>query len=87
MFHTNTHDERLQQTREKYLARKDIHQYMNCGYGDEEWDFVKLGRLVKYYGLPEVEISPIKRLQIEFGASPFGVYWRSFKHKMRLKVS
>jgi hypothetical protein len=82
VFHTNTHDERLQQTREKYLAREGIEKFMNLGFSDEVPDPAKAA----YYGLPPEKISLMKRIQIAFGASMLGPSWRALKKSILLNV-
>lgn len=74
VFHTNTHDVRLMETRQKYLARQGIKKFINLGYSDEP----PIPSKALYYGLPP-EIGPIKKLQIAFGESPVGPAWRSLK--------
>jgi hypothetical protein len=78
VFHTNTHEERLKKTREKYLARKDIERFMNAGFSNEE---PRPDRAI-YYGQPPIGI--IKRLRIMFGRSLVGPYWRQLKQKLTL---
>ncbi len=78
VFHTNTHEERLKKTREKYLARKDIERFMNAGFSNEE---PRPDRAI-YYGQPPIGI--IKRLRIMFGRSPVGPYWQQLKQKLTL---
>jgi hypothetical protein len=78
VFHTNTHEERLKKTREKYLARKDIERFMNAGFSNEER---RPDRAI-YYGQPPIGI--IKRLRIMFGRSPVGPYWQQLKQKLTL---
>jgi hypothetical protein len=80
VFHTNTLGERLKKTREKYFARKDIKRFMNVGFSDEEPNPAK----AIYYGKPPVPI--VKSLQIMFGASPLGPYWRELKKKLKKDV-
>jgi hypothetical protein len=79
VFHTNTHDELLQETRRKYLAREGIEKYLNTGYSSEE----PIPSKALYYGLPPIRISPIKQVQIAFGESPLGPYWRQIKSWFR----
>ncbi len=78
VFHTNTHEERLKKTREKYLARKDIERFMNAGFSNEE---PRPDRAI-YYGQPPIGI--IKRLRIMFGRSLVGPYWQQLKQKLTL---
>lgn len=78
VFHTNTHEALLKETREKYLAREDIERFMNIGFSDEEPDPAK----ALYYGLPPEKISLIKRLRIAVGSSQLGPYWRLLKQKL-----
>jgi glycosyltransferase involved in cell wall biosynthesis len=75
VFHTNTHEELLKETREKYIARQDIEKFLNIGYSDKEPDYSK----AIHYGLPAEKIHPVKRVMILFGKSPLGPYWRNFK--------
>jgi len=79
VFHTNTNEERLKKTREKYLARKDIERFMNVGFSDDEPNPTK----AIYYGQPPIGM--IKKLRIMFGKSPLGLYWRELKQRLRLK--
>ena len=78
VFHTNTHEERLQKIREKYLARQDIEQFMNAGFSAAE----PIPDKAIYYGQPPIRISLVKKLQIAFGQSPAGLYWRQLKQKL-----
>lgn len=75
VFHTNTHEERLQQVREQYFAREDVERFMNLGFSDAEPDPSK----ALYYGLPPENSGLMKQLQIAIGKSPIGPYWRSLK--------
>ncbi len=81
VFHTNTHEERLKKTREKYLARRDIKRYMNAGYSDAE----PVPNKWVYYGeSPLVRLSKqLQTLQIAFGRSPMGPSWRQLKRWFR----
>lgn len=85
VFHTNTHEEQLQRTREKYLARHNIERYMNVGFSDEE----PVPAKAMYYGLPPARVSLLKRLQIAIGESQMGPYWRHMKQflSQRLRAS
>lgn len=78
VFHTNTHEERLKQAREKYLARKDIKRFMNAGFSDAE----QIPSKALYYGQPPVKIGIVKKLRIAFGQSPAGVYWQRLKQRL-----
>lgn len=78
VFHTNTHEERLQKVREKYLDREDIARFMNIGFSDEKPDPAK----ALYYGQPLVKVSLVKQLRILFGQSPAGEQWRQLKQKL-----
>ena len=78
VFHTNTHEERLQKIREKYLARQDIERFMNAGFSAAE----PIPDKAMYYGQPPIRISLVKKLQIAFGQSPAGLYWRQLKQKL-----
>jgi hypothetical protein len=78
VFHTNTHEERLQKIREKYLDRQDITRYMNIGFSDEKPDPAK----ALYYGQPPVKVSLVKQLRVLFGQSPAGEQWRQLKQKL-----
>ncbi len=81
VFHTNTHDQRLKKTREKYLARRDINRYMNAGYSDAE----PVPNRWLYYGeSPLARLSKqLQTLQVAFGRSPAGPYWRQLKRWFR----
>lgn len=81
VFHTNTHEERLQKTREKYLARQDIEQFLNIGFSAEE----PIPAKALYYGQPPVRTNIVKKVRIIWGQSPAGVYWRQFKQKLKAK--
>jgi hypothetical protein len=70
VFHTNTHEERLKQVREKYHARKDIERYMNVGFSDK----VPVPSEARYYGQPSV--GKVKQLRIALGRSPLAVCWQ-----------
>lgn len=63
VFHTNLHEERLQQTRDKYLAREDIERFMNVGFSDAK----RIPDNAIYYG--QVLASIIKKLQLAFEKS------------------
>lgn len=76
VFHTNTHEERLKNVREKYIARKDIKRYMNAGYSDAE----PIPSNAVYYGQPQPGL--IKKLRVAFGQSPFGQAWRGLKQTL-----
>jgi hypothetical protein len=76
VFHTNIHGEQLKQTREKYLARHKIGRFINVGYSDAEPDPAS----AMYYGKPPIGL--LKRLQIAFGKSSIGPYWRSLKEQL-----
>jgi len=78
VFHTNTHEERLKQVREKYLAREDIERFMNTGYSDKEPNPAK----ALYYGLPPEKVGLMKKVKIAFGQSAFGPHWRLLKKKL-----
>jgi hypothetical protein len=80
VFHTNTHEERLQEVREKYLERKGIERYMNVGFSDATPDPAK----ASYYGHPPIGLT--KQLRILFGQSQLGAYWRSLKQRLVLKT-
>jgi hypothetical protein len=77
VFHTNTHEEVLKKAREKYLARKDIKRFMNVGFSDAEPDPAN----ALYYGKPS-SMGIVKRLQVAFGKSPVGPYWRELKQRL-----
>lgn len=78
VFHTNTHEERLQKIREKYLARQDIEQFMNAGFSAAE----PIPDKAMYYGQPPIRIGLVKKLRITFGQSSVGLYWRQLKQKL-----
>jgi len=80
VFHTNTHEERLQKTRDKYLARKDIKRFMNAGLLSEE---KPIHERIIYYGQPQIGI--VKKLRIIFGQSSVGSYWRWLRQRLVLK--
>jgi hypothetical protein len=78
VFHTNTHEERLKKTREKYLARTNIKQFMNAGFAfEDKADPFPAGM---YYGQPPMSF--IKKLRISLGKSPIGPSWRWFKQQV-----
>lgn len=79
VFHTNTHEERLQKTRQKYLKREGIERFMNVGFSDAE----RIPAQAVYYGQPQMGI--MKKLRIMFGKSPVGSYWRQFKQRLALQ--
>lgn len=81
VFHTNSHGERLQKTRDKYLARQDIKRFMNVGFSDEE----PIPANALYYGKPPIGI--MKKLRIAFGKSLVGPYWREFKERFLSRAS
>ncbi len=76
VFHTNTYEERLKKTRDKYLARKDIKRFMNAGFSDDEPNPTK----AIYYGQSPVGI--VKKIRIIFGQSLAGSYWRWLKQRL-----
>jgi hypothetical protein len=78
VFHTNTHEARLKQTREKYLERQDIERFMNIGYSDDE----PIPSQALYYGQPHDKIGFMKQWRILFGQTPAGFYWRQLKQKL-----
>jgi len=73
VFHTNVHGERLQKTREKYLARQNIKPYLNIGNSSNQ----PMASQLRYYGQPSVGL--LKKIQIWFGNSLLGIPWRSLK--------
>jgi len=77
VFHTNTKDELLKKTREKYLNRKDINRFMNAGFSSEE----RFPDRAIYYG--QRPIGLIKKLRIFFGKSFAGPYWRRLKKSLK----
>lgn len=81
IFHTNTHEERLKKTREKYLDRKDIKRYMNQGLSEKKVNYALLSEY--YYGQAPINI--IKKLRILFGQSQLGLYWRRLKERLSFK--
>jgi hypothetical protein len=76
VFHTNTHGEVLKKVREKYRARKNIKRFMNAGYSDAE----PIPAKAVYYGKPPLPL--MKRIQIAFGESAIGPYWRQLKQSI-----
>lgn len=76
VFHTNLHEERLQQARLKYLARKGISRYINLGYSDAD----PIPSKALYYGQKQMGL--VKRLRVLFGQSQLGSYWRSAKQRL-----
>ena len=78
VFHTNTHEERLKKTREKYLLRKDVKQFMNAGFAfeDEAAPFPP----GMYYG--QLPMNFFKKLRISLGKSPIGPSWRWLKQQV-----
>jgi hypothetical protein len=81
VFHTNTHAERLQKTREKYLARKDIKRFMNAGFSDRERN---PATAVYYDAKPPAGL--VKKMRMKFGKTKAGYYWRWLKQKLIFKV-
>lgn len=73
VFHTNVHEERLQKVRDKYLARDGIGEFINIGNSNEIPDPAR----GKYYGMPSESL--IRQIQIGFGKSILGPYWRFIK--------
>ena len=69
----NVHEERLQKVRDKYLARDGIREFINIGNSDEIPDPAR----AKYYGMPSESL--IRQIQIGFGKSILGSYWRFIK--------
>ncbi|XGV98648.1 MAG: hypothetical protein ACAF41_06850 [Leptolyngbya sp. BL-A-14] len=79
VFHTNVHDAQLKAAREQYVARKNITKYMNAGLSEEIPDPSK----ALYYGQPPDSL--LRQLQIAFGESKIGPYWRSIKRQITQK--
>jgi hypothetical protein len=79
VFHTNVHNERLRETREKYLKRQGIEKYMDSGNSLE----TRMPSKALHYGKPPRSLT--RRLQIAAGASFLGPYWRSFKEGIARK--
>lgn len=73
IFHTNVHEERLKKVRDKYLARDGIREFINIGNSNEVPDPAR----AKYYGMPSESL--IRQIQIGFGRSILGSYWRFIK--------
>jgi hypothetical protein len=61
VFHVNVWGKQLRNVRERYLARKNIHPYLNTGMPEKKrfypWD--------RYYGYPKPSL--LKRMRIWFG--------------------
>lgn len=84
VFHTNVHDEKLKQTRDRYLARKDISRFMNAGLPPEELAPDK----ALYYGQPHPGLTwRWRRFRVAFGNSALGSQWRSLKQLSRRQVA
>jgi hypothetical protein len=77
VFHTNVHEEQLRLVRDRYQARQDIAKYMNLGYSSEP----PIPQNVLYYGQVPKRLGWVKRMQIAFGQSPLGGYWRQLKQQ------
>lgn len=77
VFHTNTHEERLKKTRERYLTRRDVKYYINAGFSDTE----PVPNKWIYYGEPLLSTMSkhLQTLQVAFGRSHLGPYWRYLK--------
>jgi hypothetical protein len=60
IFHTNAHEEKLIQVREKFLARDGLKKYMNPALSNDPSFFA-------YYGSPIMESSLLKKAQINYG--------------------
>lgn len=73
IFHTNVHEECLKQTRDKYLERHGIEEFIDIGNSNEVPDPSK----AKYYGMPPESLA--RQIRIIFGKSILGSYWRSIK--------
>jgi hypothetical protein len=80
VFHTNTHEQRLKQVREKYRARKNVERFMNVGFSDA----APIPAKALYYGYPTTSV--VKQLRVEFGESQFGPYWRSLKQRLSVRA-
>ena len=78
VFHTNVHEEKLKQARERYLARQDIEQFMNVGFSDEE----PRPERALYYGKPPEKMRLFRKWQVVFGQSPAGPTWRWLKQRV-----
>lgn len=83
VFHTNVHNEQLKQTRDRYLARKDIARFMNGGLPLAEFAPDK----ALYYGQPHPSSYYWRNLRVAFGNSALGSRWRSLKQQLQPKLS
>jgi hypothetical protein len=86
VFHTNTHEMRLKETRARYRARKGIDRYMNLGLETADRRPGKPPHSAKalYYGQSRVR-QMIKNVRIDLGATPLGPPWRAIKARIASK--
>ncbi len=75
IFHTNTHETLLEETRKKYLAREGIEPYIDLGGSDAEPN----PAMAMYYGQTPPSIGLIKQIRIAFGKTVLGEKWRWLK--------
>jgi hypothetical protein len=75
VFHTNAVGKELLEVREKYFARENIDPYLNPCLSDDISKFV-------YYGKPIERASAVKRVQMAFGKTQAGAYWRNLKQRI-----
>lgn len=75
VFHTNAQDEYLQEVRNKYLAREDIENFMNPCLTSDISQFL-------YYGKSSVKSGMFKKIQMAFGNTKAGSYWRQIKKSL-----
>jgi hypothetical protein len=76
VFHTNAQDEYLQEVRNKYLAREEIKTFMNPCLSSDMSQFL-------YYGKKPIKSGMFKKVQMAFGNTKAGSYWRQFKKSLR----
>lgn len=75
IFHTNAQNKDLQTIRQRYLEREDVERYINPALSKDVTQFL-------YYGKPPENAGIVKQLQIAFGQTSIGFYWRRFKHRV-----
>jgi hypothetical protein len=84
VFHTNVHEGRLREVRERYRSRRGIDRYMNLGAqpvsrvdGQPTYSGEAL-----YYGQPFVK-QVIANRRVRLGRTRGGSIWRSVKRQLR----
>jgi len=76
IFHTNVHNERLKEVRQRYLNRRGVERFMNASNFTAKFpDGVYYGKLSS--------LSLVQRARVAVGASKLGPVWRSLKRTLK----